>query len=262
MPEITIAAVAGSSAPSNPGHAAWAYVLADADFRPGVPVTGTPGWDTVPRAELVAVRELLRDTTGPILIRTRSTYVRGAVTKSNKAKKNLDLLEEIWALAEGRSVAVEHVYPDQRNPQLPLTEAADEAANLAAKEANEQTRRMPCPDCGREVLSDDGIFACGCGRISSGPERVVSHGTKPPKAKPKKKAQGQEPSPSARGRALGLAKKKESVAKKAAKEQGSYRATGTMITARRGGYCPRCKQSFPAGTSIVSQTEGWVHADC
>ncbi|WP_331725894.1 RNase H family protein [Streptomyces sp. NBC_00470] len=131
MPDIILAATDGSALPTNPGPAAWAYVIADEDFAPGEPVSGTLGWSTNNVAELTAIREVLKATEGPIVIRADSQYAIAAAMGLHKATKNHELIAEIRALVEPRNVAFEHVRAHQADGD-PLNAVADEAANAAA----------------------------------------------------------------------------------------------------------------------------------
>ncbi|MEU6017059.1 ribonuclease H [Streptomyces sp. NPDC047515] len=145
MNESIIAACDGASK-GNPGPAAWAWVVADAQGRPERWEAGPLGTATNNVAELTALRELLESTDPSVAIEVRmdSQYAMNAVTKwlpgwkrngwktsAGKPVANRDLVAGIDALLTGR--AVDFVYvPAHQVDGDPLNALADQAASEAA----------------------------------------------------------------------------------------------------------------------------------
>ncbi|MFB6711173.1 MULTISPECIES: ribonuclease H [unclassified Streptomyces] len=145
MNESNIAACDGASK-GNPGPAAWAWVVADAQGRPERWEAGPLGNATNNVAELTALRELLEatDPSVPIEVRMDSQYAMNAVTKwlpgwkrngwktsAGKPVANRDLVAGIDALLTGRTVNFVHV-PAHQVDGDPLNALADQAASEAA----------------------------------------------------------------------------------------------------------------------------------
>ncbi|WP_406447678.1 ribonuclease HI [Streptomyces sp. NBC_00876] len=145
MNERMIAACDGASK-GNPGPAAWAYVVADAEGRPLRWEAGPLGTATNNVAELTALQELL-ESVGPAValeVRMDSQYAMNAVTKwlpgwkrngwktsAGKPVANRELVTRIDALLTGR--AVEFVYvPAHQVDGDPLNALADQAASEVA----------------------------------------------------------------------------------------------------------------------------------
>lgn len=136
---MIVAAVDGSSL-SNPGPAGWAWYISDDAWAAG-------GWPrgTNNMAELMAVLDLLRSTAHvdePITILCDSQYVINSLTtwlpgwKRRGWRKadgtpvlNLDLIKQLDAALQGRSVRFEWV---KGHAGHPMNEAADSRARAAA----------------------------------------------------------------------------------------------------------------------------------
>lgn len=145
MNESIIAACDGASK-GNPGPAAWAWVVADAEGRPQRWEAGPLGTATNNVAELTALQELLKSTDPavPVEVRMDSQYAMNAVTKwlpgwkrngwktsAGKPVANRELVVGIDALLGGRSVEFRYVPAHQVNGD-PLNALADQAASEAA----------------------------------------------------------------------------------------------------------------------------------
>lgn len=145
MDECIIAACDGASK-GNPGPAAWAWVVADAQGRPERWEAGPLGTATNNVAELTALAELLESTDPavPAEVRMDSQYAMNAVTKwlpgwkrngwktsGGKPVANQDLVTRIDALLSGRSVTFRYV-PAHQVDGDPLNALADQAASEAA----------------------------------------------------------------------------------------------------------------------------------
>ncbi|WP_326696150.1 ribonuclease HI [Streptomyces sp. NBC_01754] len=145
MEDRIIAACDGASK-GNPGPAAWAWVVADAQGRPQRWEAGPLGTATNNIAELTALRELLRSTdpSVPVEVRMDSQYAMNAVTKwlpgwkrngwktsGGKPVANQELVVEIDGLLGGRGVSFRYV-PAHQVDGDPLNALADQAASEAA----------------------------------------------------------------------------------------------------------------------------------
>ncbi|WP_307128479.1 ribonuclease H [Streptomyces sp. B1I3] len=145
MDERIIAACDGASK-GNPGPAAWAWVMADAQGRPQRWEAGPLGTATNNVAELTALRELLATTDPgvPVEVRMDSQYAMNAVTKwlpgwkrngwktsAGKPVANRELVVAIDELLAGRDVSFRYVPAHQVNGD-PLNALADQAASEAA----------------------------------------------------------------------------------------------------------------------------------
>lgn len=145
MEDRIIAACDGASK-GNPGPAAWAWVVADAQGRPQRWEAGPLGGATNNIAELTALRELLTSTDPalPIEVRMDSQYAMNAVTKwlpgwkrngwktsAGKPVANRELVVEIDGLLDGRGVTFRYV-PAHQVDGDPLNALADQAASEAA----------------------------------------------------------------------------------------------------------------------------------
>lgn len=145
MNECIIAACDGASK-GNPGPAAWAWVVADAQGNPVRWEAGPLGTATNNVAELTALAELL-ESTGPaarVEVRMDSQYAMNAVTKwlpgwkrngwktsGGKPVANRELVTRIDALLTDRSVTFRYV-PAHQVDGDPLNAIADQAASEAA----------------------------------------------------------------------------------------------------------------------------------
>ncbi|MEW2636064.1 ribonuclease H, partial [Streptomyces sp. NPDC048389] len=145
MVERIIAACDGASK-GNPGPAAWAWVVGDADGRVVSWEAGPLGRATNNVAELTALRELLRSTdpVTPLEVRMDSQYAMKAVTTwlpgwrrkgwrtaSGGPVANQDLVMAIDTLLTGRDVTFVHT-PAHQVDGDPLNAAADAAASRTA----------------------------------------------------------------------------------------------------------------------------------
>ncbi|MFD7530179.1 MULTISPECIES: RNase H family protein [unclassified Streptomyces] len=145
MNESIIAACDGASK-GNPGPAAWAWVVADAQGRPERWEAGPLGTATNNIAELTALLELLgsTDPAVPIEVRMDSQYAMNAVTKwlpgwkrngwktsAGKPVANRDLVTAIDDRLTGRTVRFTYV-PAHQVDGDPLNALADQAASEAA----------------------------------------------------------------------------------------------------------------------------------
>ncbi|MFE3516114.1 ribonuclease H [Streptomyces sp. NPDC059166] len=145
MEERIIAACDGASK-GNPGPAAWAWVVADAEGNPVRWEAGPLGSATNNIAELTALLELLRSTDPavPVEVRMDSQYAMNAVTKwlpgwkrngwktsGGKPVANRELVVGVDELLSGRSVTFRYV-PAHQVDGDPLNALADQAASEAA----------------------------------------------------------------------------------------------------------------------------------
>lgn len=238
MSDRIIAACDGA-AKKNPGPAAWAWVVADADGTPRRWEAGPLGSTTNNVAELTALAELLQatDPAVPLEVRIDSQYAMNAVTKwiagwkrngwktsAGKPVANRELVVRIDALLAGREVEFRHVAAHRVDGD-PLNAIADAAASEAA-----ETQRPA----------------------------GTSHGT----------PEVPTPRPAEPDRASGAAQASNaSKAPKAPKTPGASagkpagKRTGGTIKARYPGRC-RCGRSYQAGEKIAKNPDGWGHPDC
>ncbi|MET8329321.1 ribonuclease H [Streptomyces sp. NPDC005181] len=225
MNERMIAACDGASK-GNPGPAAWAWVLADAQGRPERWEAGPLGSATNNVAELTALQELLESTDpgAKIEVRMDSQYAMNAVTKwlpgwkrngwktsAGKPVANRDLVVRIDALLSGRTVNFVYV-PAHQVDGDPLNALADQAASEAAVA-----------------------------------QRVAgsAHGSPLPMPAAAR---------ASRGRSGGTAAKKTEGAARAAR-------TGGTIRARFAGRC-HCGKPYAAKDMIAKNPNGWGHPEC
>lgn len=222
MNERMIAACDGASK-GNPGPAAWAWVVADAQGGPERWEAGPLGTATNNIAELTALQELLESTDpgAEIEVRMDSQYAMNAVTKwlpgwkrngwktsAGKPVANRDLVARIDALLSGRTVNFVYV-PAHQVDGDPLNALADQAASEAAVAQR----------------------AAGS-----------AHGSPLPTPAPAR-ASG--------GRSGGTAAKKT---------DGAARTGGT-IRARFAGRC-HCGKPYAAKDMIAKNPNGWGHPEC
>jgi ribonuclease HI len=145
MSDRIIAACDGASK-GNPGPAAWAWVVADAQGRPERWEAGPLGKATNNVAELTALEKLLEatDAAVPVEVRMDSQYAMNAVTKwisgwkrngwktsAGQPVANRELVVRIDALLTGRTVDFVYV-PAHRADGDHLNAIADQAASEAA----------------------------------------------------------------------------------------------------------------------------------
>jgi len=145
MNRSIIAACDGASK-GNPGPAAWAWVVADAQGNPERWEAGPLGTATNNVAELTALAELLESTDPAVRVEVRmdSQYAMNAVTKwlpgwkrngwktsAGKPVANRELVTRIDALLGARAVTFRYV-PAHQVDGDPLNALADQAASEAA----------------------------------------------------------------------------------------------------------------------------------
>ncbi|MFG2427523.1 ribonuclease H [Streptomyces sp. NPDC048590] len=174
MDERIIAACDGASK-GNPGPAAWAWVVADAEGNPLRWEAGPLGTATNNIAELTALLELLRSTDPavPVEVRMDSQYAMNAVTKwlpgwkrngwktsGGKPVANRELVVGIDELLSGRTVTFRYV-PAHQVDGDPLNALADQAASEAAVSQQAAgtvhgSAAMPVPAPARSTKSRSG----------------------------------------------------------------------------------------------------------
>jgi ribonuclease HI len=226
MDNRIIAACDGASK-GNPGPAAWAWVVADAQGRPQRWEAGPLGTATNNVAELTALQELLESTdpTAPVEVRMDSQYAMNAVTKwlpgwkrngwktsAGKPVANRELVTRIDALLSSRSVSFRYVPAHQVNGD-PLNALADQAASEAAVTQRAAgtahgSAQMPLPAPARASGS----------RTASAAETETAGGAR----------------------------------------QGR---TGATIRARFAGRC-HCGKPYAAKDMIAKNPNGWGHPEC
>ncbi|QQC93234.1 MULTISPECIES: ribonuclease H family protein [Streptomyces] len=222
MSDLIIAACDGA-AKKNPGPAAWAWVVADAEGVPRRWEAGPLGHSTNNVAELTALAELLEatDPAVPLEVRMDSQYAMNAVTKwiaswkrngwltaSKKPVANKDLVVRIDALLQGREVTFRHVAAHQVDGDH-LNAIADVAASDAA------TSQQPAG---------------------------TAHGAQEiPEPRAERMTEGRAP------------RKAPAGAKK--------RTSGAVIKAKFPGRC-HCQKPYAAGEKIAKNAHGWGHVEC
>lgn len=139
MVDVLIVATDGAC-PGNPGPGGWAWVTADGRFDSG----GEPAPSTNNRMELTAVREALAahpeldvtvQTDSKIIVDTFTDWLdgwkaRGMRKANGKPVANAEVILDIERLANGRTVAWEHVRGHRGHR---LNERADALACAAAE---------------------------------------------------------------------------------------------------------------------------------
>ncbi|MFF4244441.1 RNase H family protein [Streptomyces sp. NPDC001822] len=225
MDERIIAACDGASK-GNPGPAAWAWVVADAQGTPQRWEAGPLGTATNNVAELTALLELLRSTDPavPVEVRMDSQYAMNAVTKwlpgwkrngwktsAGKPVANRELVVGIDELLGGRSVSFRYV-PAHQVDGDPLNAVADQAASEAA--VSQQ--------------------AAGTAYGAAGPPVPA-------------------PARSTKVRGGGTAS--------AGGAAGRSRSGGSTIRARFAGRC-HCGKPYAAKDMIAKNPGGWGHPEC
>jgi ribonuclease HI len=224
MNERMIAACDGASK-GNPGPAAWAYVVADAEGRPLRWEAGPLGTATNNVAELTALQELLEslDPAVALEVRMDSQYAMNAVTKwlpgwkrngwktsAGKPVANRDLVARIDSLLTGR--AVEFVYvPAHQVDGDPLNALADQAASEVA------------------------VAQRAAGTSQGSADLPVP-----------------APSRATEGRKTGGG---------ATKKAGSAARAGATIRAKFSGRC-HCGKPYAAKDMIAKNDHGWGHPEC
>lgn len=226
MNESIIAACDGASK-GNPGPAAWAWVVADAQGRPERWEAGPLGTATNNIAELTALRQLLESTDPavPIEVRMDSQYAMNAVTKwlpgwkrngwktsAGKPVANRDLVAAIDDRLTGRTVRFTYV-PAHQVDGDPLNALADQAASEAA--------------------------------VAQRPAGTAHGSTQLPTPAPARATEG---------RRAGAATKKAAGAARPARSGGT-------IKARFAGRC-HCGKPYAAQDMIAKNPNGWGHPEC
>ncbi|MFJ9950659.1 ribonuclease H [Kitasatospora sp. NPDC091207] len=229
MAERIIGACDGASK-GNPGPAAWAWVIAGADDRPGRWQAGPLGRATNNVAELTALKELLGavEPDVPLEVRMDSQYAMKAVTQwlpgwrrkgwktaAGTPVANKDLIVAIDALLAGRDVEFVYV-PAHQVDGDPLNAVADRAASDAA--------------------------------VAQEPAGGTSFDAVLPTVRA-------DAAPSARSRPSGASAAKKAAARPAAKSAGG------RTKAKFPGSC-RCGRTYAVGEPIVKNPDGWGHPDC
>ncbi|MFE2724218.1 ribonuclease H [Kitasatospora sp. NPDC059327] len=229
MAERIIGACDGASK-GNPGPAAWAWVIAGDDGRPGRWQAGPLGRATNNVAELTALKELLGavEPDVPLEVRMDSQYAMKAVTQwlpgwrrkgwktaAGTPVANKDLIVAIDALLAGRDVEFVYV-PAHQVDGDPLNAVADRAASDAA--------------------------------VAQEP----AGGTSFDAALPALRADAAAP---ARSRPAGSSAAKKSAARPAGKSAGG------RLKAKFPGSC-RCGRPYAVGEPIAKNPDGWGHPDC
>ncbi|THC52043.1 ribonuclease HI [Streptomyces sp. A1499] len=216
-------AACDGAAKKNPGPAAWAWVVADAEGVPRRWEAGPLGHSTNNVAELTALAELLEatDPAVPLEVRMDSQYAMNAVTKwiaswkrngwltaSKKPVANKDLVVRIDALLQGREVTFRHVAAHQVDGDH-LNAIADVAASDAA------TSQQPAG---------------------------TAHGAQEiPEPRAERMTEGRAP------------RKAPAGAKK--------RTSGAVIKAKFPGRC-HCQKPYAVGEKIAKNAHGWGHVEC
>ncbi|MER5985613.1 ribonuclease H [Streptomyces sp. NPDC001787] len=226
MDGLVIAACDGASK-GNPGPAAWAWVVADADGSPVRWEAGPLGIGTNNVAELTALQKLLESTPAKAALQVRmdSQYAMKAVTvwlpgwkrngwktASGKPVANRDLVESIDRELQGRQVEFVYV-PAHQVGGDPLNAIADHAASRAA------------------------VTQEAAGTV---------HGAKTVPAAP--------PAAPAAGRAG------KATSSRAASSRKAGRGSRT-IAAKFNGKC-QCGRAYAAGSQIAKTARGWGHPEC
>ncbi|MEU6996565.1 ribonuclease H [Streptomyces sp. NPDC046465] len=222
MSDLIIAACDGA-AKKNPGPAAWAWVVADAQGRPQRWEAGPLGHSTNNVAELTALAELLEatDPAAPLEVRMDSQYAMNAVTKwiaswkrngwltaAKKPVANKDLVVRIDALLHNRAVTFKHVAAHRVDGDH-LNAIADVAASDAA------TTQEPAG-------------------TAHGAQQIPQ---------PRADRTTARPAP-----------------KKAAARTGKS-SSSAVIKAKFPGRC-HCQKPYAAGEKITKNTHGWGHVEC
>ncbi|MFF2655154.1 ribonuclease H [Streptomyces sp. NPDC058045] len=224
MSDRIIAACDGASK-GNPGPAAWAWVVADAEGRPQRWEAGPLGSATNNVAELTALERLLSatDPAVPLEVRMDSQYAMNAVTKwiagwkrngwrtaSNKPVANRDLVARIDELLTDRPVEFRYV-PAHQVDGDPLNAIADQAASEAA--------------------------------VAQQPAGTV-HGAEAPPV----------PDPASATRPASGGSRKSAAGKASSGRR-------TVISAKFPGRCS-CGRAYEAGEKIARGDTGWGHPEC
>lgn len=230
MNESIIAACDGASK-GNPGPAAWAWVVADAQGSPQRWEAGPLGTATNNVAELTALAELLESTDPAVRVEVRmdSQYAMNAVTKwlpgwkrngwktsAGKPVANRELVTRIDALLTARTVTFRYV-PAHQVDGDPLNALADQAASEAA--------------------------------VAQRPAGTAHGATALPVPAQTRATKGRTEAGDGAGEAKGA---------KSASRTG--RSNGT-IKARFAGRC-HCGRTYAAKEPIAKNPNGWGHPEC
>ncbi|MFD7923579.1 ribonuclease H [Streptomyces sp. NPDC059740] len=235
MSDRIIAACDGACK-GNPGPAAWAWVVADAEGRPQRWEAGPLGTATNNVAELTALLRLLESTNPGVALEVRmdSQYAMKAVTEwlpgwrrrgwktaAGKPVANRELVEGIDALLTGRPVEFRYVPAHRVDGDL-LNAIADQAASEVAVTQEPAgtahgTPDMPVPSTSR---------------------------TEPGRGEAKRTSR------SGGGSAGG-----------ATRSGGGRSGGGRVLKAKFPGRCS-CGRSYAAGESIAKVGSSWGHPEC
>lgn len=230
MNESIIAACDGASK-GNPGPAAWAWVVADAQGTPQRWEAGPLGTATNNVAELTALAELLESTdpAARVEVRMDSQYAMNAVTKwlpgwkrngwktsSGKPVANRELVTRIDALLTARTVIFRYV-PAHQVDGDPLNALADQAAGEAA--------------------------------VAQRPAGTAHGATALPVPAQARSTKGRTEAGGGAGEA------------KAKGASRSGRPSGATIKARFAGRC-HCGRPYAAKEPIAKNPNGWGHPEC
>ncbi|MFE9241104.1 ribonuclease H [Streptomyces sp. NPDC007007] len=236
MNESIIAACDGASK-GNPGPAAWAWVVADAQGDPVRWEAGPLGTATNNVAELTALAQLLESTDPavPVEVRMDSQYAMNAVTKwlpgwkrngwktsGGKPVANRELVTRIDALLTDRTVTFRYVPAHQVNGD-PLNAIADQAASEVA--------------------------------VTQVPAGTAHGATALPVPAPARSTKGGTGASGASGAGAGGAK-----GRGAGRASRGGRSSGT-IKARFAGRC-HCGRPYAAQEPIAKNPSGWGHPEC
>lgn len=234
MTDRIIAACDGA-AKGNPGPAAWAFVAADGQGRPGRWQAGPLGRATNNVAELTALEQLLSatDPAAALEVRMDSQYAMNAVTtwlpswkrkgwktSAGKPVANQELVMRIDALLAGRDVKFVYV-PAHQVGGDPFNDAADRAASHAA---------ITQQAAGGERAAEEVAGAAADAPVRRAAAARKSDGS------PGAAAGGAAPSRPAKG-------------------------PGGTIAAKFPGTC-RCGRRYEAGALIAKNPQGWGHPEC
>ncbi|MFD9377583.1 ribonuclease H [Streptomyces sp. NPDC059999] len=235
MSDRIIAACDGA-AKGNPGPAAWAWVIADADGRPERWESGPLGRATNNVGELTALQRLLEAVAPGAVVEVRmdSQYAMKAVTQwlpawkrngwktaAGKPVANRELVESIDALLADRDVEFRYV-PAHREDGDHLNAIADQAASDAA--VSQQAAGTALGDASMPVPAP----------VRSAP---------------------------ARGSAPRSAASRSSAPRAAAGGKAAPARGGRSIKAKFPGTCP-CGKQYAAGEMIAKLGTRWGHPDC
>jgi ribonuclease HI len=226
----------------NPGPAAWAFVIADADGTVRLWRSGALGQATNNIAELTALEQLLAelDPGDSAEIRMDSQYAMKAVTEwlpgwkkkgwktaAGKPVANQDLVRRIDELLSARKVVLKYVAAHQVGGDA-LNDLADRAASAAAVAQR-----------GAEGTSATEVPASSA--AGSVPARAAG-GSRP-------------------GNSAGTRGRSGSSGAAGSGAAGSGARSAPVISAKFAGRCA-CGASYAAGEKLMKGASGWGHPGC